>query len=170
MVASFYGWCGLLLSYCGINASILLLHPSTNWGELGFVATSILIMSFLSVGHAAAVFIAFIPLESLKRRNKIVTCLWMETIIGGAVWGILVPIISVVVVQGVMGGTSSEFLNEIFGLVSAKGITWVISSTVAGAITFGWASHRRTKRTTWHSLRRNARGARRAGSLAAGLG
>jgi hypothetical protein len=140
-VAGLFGWLGLVLSYFGMNGILRLWNTSENWGELGFLATSILIVLLLSGGFAAALLVVFVPLESGKHNAKSVRRVGKEALVGGCTWGVIVPIMSLLFTQLLMGGNVLGMVNEINGFLTAKGMTWLISSAISGAITFGWAAH-----------------------------
>ena len=57
--------------------------------------------------------------------------------------GIVVPMFSVFVDGCVLGGSLADFdfVHEMAGLWSSKGVCWLVSAIVSGGTAFGFAAH-----------------------------
>jgi hypothetical protein len=137
VASSILGWMVLLLAYFVAGGICRLIGGSQNWGELGFVATSILYSLFLSVSYIFLVFALFIPLQRLLRRNKFCRRVWKQAVFGGIIWGLAVTIVSLILYESVMGGPDWNFVSALFDLCSREAIVWLIASLISGAVMFG---------------------------------
>jgi hypothetical protein len=136
------GLLSLLLSFWALNVIVFLQHPEQNWGELGFAATTILESFFVSLGYALSFLFIFLPWTYVKHRKHLSNMRLMETAIGGTVFGFIVLFLSVIALECIMGGSFSDFMTELAGAFSAKGICWPISAMISGIVTFALVAYR----------------------------